>query len=148
MKPIPFLWLLLPACVSAGSLGPGPEEDTYRGPTREAIELLAVKETSPYGSDEPFSARIRNGSEYYLDRLAIRCTVTDDRGFRILKSVVFRSDPMLSLHIAIPPIRTPELGIPPGAVATVGLYTDDNRWTRGHGEYRYDCRVHDVDGSE
>ena len=124
------------------------EEGRYVGPTEGDIELLAVRETSPYGSKRPLVAEIKNNSHYYLDRLAIQCTITNDRGFRLFKDLVFKSSPIFSVNIGFPPIKTPEMGIPPGSVAEVGLYTTDNRWTRGHGAYVYDCRVYGVGGQE
>jgi len=144
-----LLLILLPACGLADYLGVEEGDDhEYVGPTVGEIELLGVSETSPSGSAQPLSARVRNNAEAYLDRLAIKCTITDQRGFRVFKNIVFRSGPLLSVRIALPPISTPELGIPPGAVADIGLYTKDNRWTRGHGDYRYDCRVYGVSGRE
>lgn len=141
--------MLLPAYGLADYIGvEDGDEHEYVGPTVDDIELLAVTETSPSGSAQPLSARIRNNAEYYLDRVSIKCTITDERGFRVFKGMVFRSGPLFSLRIAWPPISTPELGIPPGAVTEVGLYTKDNRWTRGHGDYRYDCRIYGVSGRE
>ncbi len=149
MKKYLLILMLLPACGLTDYLEYEEGNDhEYVGPTVEEIELLGVSETSPSGSAQPLSARVRNNADAYLDRLAIQCTVTDQRGFRVFKDIVFRSGPLFSIRIAWPPISTPELGIPPGAVTEVGLYTKDNRWTRGHGDYRYDCRVHGVSGRE
>ena len=64
----------------------------------------------------------------------------------MFKRIVFKSKPIFSIYLALPPVRTPEMGIPPGAVAEVGLYTDDNRWSRGEGQYRYDCQLYGVAG--
>lgn len=125
-----------------------PDSSQYVGPHPKDVELISVEETSPYGSDRPLSITIRNHSELYLDRVSIKCTITDARGHRAFKKVVFKSNPILSPRIAFPPISTPELGIPPGARAEVGLYTDDNRWFRGHGDYRYDCQIYGVSGRE
>jgi hypothetical protein len=122
------------------------EQGRYVGPVKADIELLAVRETSPFGSRRPLVAEIKNNSEYYLDRLAIQCTITDDRGFRLFRDLVFKSSPSFSVHIEFPPIKTPEMGVPPGAATEVGLYTTDNRWTRGHGAYVYDCDVYGVAG--
>ncbi len=55
---------------------------------------------------------------------------------------------MFSIRLALPPISTPEQGIPPGAVVEVGLYTIDNRWIRGEGSYRYNCHISSVSGRD
>jgi hypothetical protein len=140
-KPILLLALFTPA-----ALAQFPDEDLqekrYVGPTESEVELLSVRETSPFGSKRPLVAEVRNNSDYYLDRVAIQCTLTDERGFRAFKDIVFKSSPLVSFKIEFPPITTQEMGIPPGEVAEVGLYTTDNRWTRGHGKYTYDCRLY------
>ena len=125
-----------------------PDDTEYVGPDPKDVALLSVKETSPYGSDRPLSARIKNNSDLYLDRVSIKCTITDARGYRKFKKIVFKTKPMLSVKFAFPPIVTPEMGIPPGAEAEIGLYTDDNRWIRGNGDYQYDCQVYGVSGRE
>ena len=149
MKTCLALLLLLPGCGVADYLAADDAGDTrFVGPSNAEVELLAVRETSPYASSHPLSARIRNHSGLYLDRLAIACSLTDPRGFRVFKRLIFKSQPLFSVRIGFPPVSTPEMGIPPGAEAVVGLYTDDNRWTRGHGDYRYDCQVYGVSGRE
>ena len=125
-----------------------PDDTQYVGPDPKDVELIAVKESSPYGSDRPLVATIKNNSALYLDRVSIRCTITDARGHRVFKKIVFKSNPMFSVKIEFPPISTPELGIPPGAVTEVGLYSDDNRWFRANGDYRYDCQIYGVSGQE
>lgn len=122
------------------------EEHQYVSPTKSEIELLEVRETSPYGSKHPLAAKVRNDSQQYLDRVAIECNITDQRGFRVFKDIVFKSSPLFSVTIAFPPVTTQASGIPPGAVADVELYTDDNRWTRGDGQYNYDCSLYGVGG--
>ena len=102
-------------------------DDAFVGPTKDEIELIEVHETSPYGSSHPLSARIRNNASAYLDRPAIGSTESDDRGSRVFKDIVFKSAPAFSIRLALPPIGIPEPGIPPGALAAVGLYTKDNR---------------------
>lgn len=148
MKKILLTTLLLPALASAEFLDDDLHNAEYKSPEKEQVELLEVRETSPYGSDNPLSVTIRNNSELYLDRVAIVCTITDQRGYRVFKDIGFQSKPSFSIRIDFPPVSTPELGIPPGAQAKVGLYTDDNRWTRGQGKYRYECEIDDVDGQE
>jgi hypothetical protein len=149
MKSYLILLMLLPTWGIADYLAvEDGGDDAFVGPTKEAIELIAVNETPPYGSSHPLSARIRNNASAYLDRLSIDCTISDDRGFRVFKGIVFKSAPAFSIRLALPPISTPEQGIPPGAVAEVGLYTKDNRWIRGEGSYRYDCRIYSVGGRE
>lgn len=120
--------------------------DEYHGPTTDEVELVAVSETTPYGSDNPFAATVTNGSEFYLDRVAVLCDVTDLRGHRVFKGIQFKSGPAFSVRISFPWIRTPEKGIPPGATTDIGLYSDDIRWFRGHGNYRYSCRINGVSG--
>jgi len=140
------LLLLLPACAAADFLNEEDDGYEYRGPTKSEIELIEVQETSPYGSEGPLSVQVKNNSDFFLDRVAIQCTISDQRGFRVFKDMVFRSGPIFSVRIDFPPFWTPEMGIPPGAVSEVGLYTDDNRWTRGNGAYRYDCQMYGVSG--
>lgn len=143
------LLLLLPALALAQSPHQDDfQDDFHNAPTEDEIQLLEVFESAPVGTDGPMTARIRNNSDYHLDRLSIRCTVTDREGRRVMRKVVFKSDPIVNIAFAFPPITTPELGIPPGAETRVELYTSDNRWTRGHGEYRYDCEVYGVSGRD
>ncbi len=142
---IAFLFIL-PGYVAADFQGEHGDESRFVGPTKSQVELIEVKETSPYGSDNPLAAKIKNNSDLYLDRVAIKCTITDQRGYRLFKSLVFRSKPIFSIRIAFPPISIPEAGIPPGTIAEVGLYTKDNRWTRGDGDYQYDCHMYGVSG--
>lgn len=146
MKAPLALLLFFPAWAAADLLDDDVEGYRVQGPTMSQIELLGVQETSPYGSDRPLSVKVKNRSEFYLDRVAIQCTVTDQQGFRAFKDIVFKSKPMLTIRLYVPPIRTPEMGIPPGAVADVGLYTDDTRWSRSDGAYHYDCRLYGVGG--
>jgi len=146
MKIVLALLLSLPGWVAADLLDDDVGGYRAEGPTKSQIELLAVQETSPYGSERPLSVTVKNHSEFYLDRVAIQCTITDQRGFRVFKDIVFKSKPMLTVRLYMPPIRTPQLGIPPGAVAEVGLYTNDTRWSRGDGAYRYDCQLYGVSG--
>jgi hypothetical protein len=120
----------------------------YIGPTMEEIEILEVTETPPVDSSHPLMVKVVNHSAYYLDRVAIECNITNQKGFRVFKDMVFKSAPVFSLKIAFPPVKTPEMGIPPGATADIGLYTTDNRWTRGFGEYSYDCHIYGVGGNE
>ena len=120
--------------------------DEYHGPTTDEVELVAVRETTPYGSDNPFAVTVTNHSEFYLDRVALLCDVTDLRGHRVFKGIRFKSGPAFTIRISFPWIRTPEKGIPPGATTEIGLYSDDNRWFRGHGDYLYDCRINGVGG--
>ena len=148
MKNYLALLLLLPGWVAADFLDEDAEWNEPRGPAKSEIQLVEVKETSPYGSERPLSVKVKNNSDVYLDRVAIECTITDRRGFRVFKDLVFKSGPIFSVRIALPPVRTPEIGIPPGRVTEVGLYTDDHRWTRGDGAYRYDCEIYGVGGRE
>jgi len=146
MKFAIVLILLLPAWCLADVLDDDYDEGGYQGPEKSQIELIEVKETSPYGSSNPFKAKIKNNSQFYLDRLSLSCTVTDQRGHRVFKELIFKSKPIMSVRFGFPPIKTPEAGIPPGATAEMELYTDDNRWTRGNGAYKYDCRIYGVSG--
>ena len=144
--------LLILALATPAAFAQFPDEDLqenrYVSPTKNEIELLSVRETSPYGSKRPLEAKVRNNSRQYLDRVVIQCTITDKRGFRVFNDIVFKSSPLFSVKIQFPPITTQEIGIPPGSVAAVGLYTTDNRWTRGHGEYTYDCHLYGVGGQD
>ena len=143
------LFLLLPTLAVADYLAVETDQDDgFVGPTTADVELMAVDETSPYGSSHPLSARVRNNSEFYLDRVAIDCTLTDERGFRVFRDIRFRSGPAFSVRIALPPISMPEQGVPPGGEAEFGLYTKDNRWIRGEGRYRYDCDISAVAGRD
>lgn len=146
MNKLLALLLLFSGWVTADILDDHEEEQRFEGPAVSEVELLEVKETSPYGSDRPFAAKIRNNTALYLDRVAIKCTVTNKRGHRLFKDLVFRTNPSFSIRIGFPPVTTPEMGIPPGETTEVGLYTEDNRWTRGDGEYLYDCHMHAVSG--
>jgi hypothetical protein len=123
-------------------------ERKYVGPEQKDIELIEVRETPPYGSDRPLVAKVSNNSKYYLDRVAIQCNITDERGFRIYKDIVFKSSPVFSIKSQWPPITSQELGIPPGTVTDVGLYSTDTRWSRGFGKYKYDCHMYGVAGQD
>lgn len=138
--------LLLQGLAHAVSFDDESGEDQYQGPKMDEVELVAVSETAPYGSDNPFVATVTNGSEFYLDRVAVLCEVTDLRGHRVFKGIQFKSGPAFSVRMSFPWIRTPEKGIPPGATTDIGLYSDDNRWFRGHGNYLYSCRINGVSG--
>jgi len=148
MKPLLLTCLLLPLAAQADVLNPEMQANEHHGPRNDDIELLSVRETAPVGTKAPFSAKIRNGSAYHLDRISIACTVTDDNGYRAFKKIIFRSAPIMTIDFAFPPVTTPELGVPPGAVTDIPLYTKDNRWTRADGRYTYDCEVHGVSGRE
>jgi hypothetical protein len=148
MKRYLTLLLLWPALVNADYFNVEGGGDGFVGPALDEIELISIEETSVYGSERPLSVKVRNNSDLYLDRVAIECTITDWRGHRAFKDIVFKSKPIFSIDFAIWPIKTPEMGIPPGATADVGLYTDDNRWMRGRGSYKYDCDIHGVAGRE
>ncbi len=138
---------LLPLTVVADVLD---EDDDYRteGPSKDQVELLDVQENPPYGSDNPLQVKIANKSPYYLDRIAIRCTIYDKYGSRLFKNIIFQSQPRMSLDFSFPFVKTPEMGIPPGAIALVDLYTEDNRWMRGNGKYVYKCEIYGVSGSK
>jgi hypothetical protein len=148
MKPLLLTCLLVPLAAHADVLDPEMRDNDYHGPSSDDIELLSVKESAPVGTAAPFSAKIRNGSAYYLDRLSIACSVTDENGYRAFRKIVFRSAPIMSIDFDFPPITTPEIGVPPGAVTAIPLYTTDNRWTRGNGRYQYDCEVYGVSGRD
>lgn len=124
------------------------QDERYVGPEQKEIELLGVRETTPYGSDRPLVAKVKNNSKYYLDRVAVECTITDERGFRIFKDIVFKSSPVFSIKSQWPPITSQELGIPPGATTEVGMYSEDTRWSRGFGKYTYDCHMYGVAGKD
>ena len=143
-----ILTAALPLTVMAGDVLD--EDDDYHtaGPSKDQIELLDVQETSPYGSDNPLQIKIANKSPYYLDRVAIRCTIYDKYGGRLFKNIIFQSQPRMSLDFSFPFVKTPEMGIPPGAIALVDLYTEDNRWMRGNGKYVYKCEIYGVSGSK
>lgn len=117
---------------------------SYKG----QIELLEVRETSPYGSDNPLQIKVANKSTRYLDRISIQCTIYDKYGSRLFKDIVFQSQPKRSLDFSFPFIKTHGMGIPPGAIALVDLYTENNRWMRGNGKYIYDCVIKDVSLSD
>lgn len=139
------------ALVSSAALAEHPgdqQENRYTSPTVDEVELLSVEETPPVESDRPLQVRVQNNSSYYLDRVAIECDITDAKGFRAFKDIVFKSSPVFSIKPQWPPITTQQIGIPPGATATVGLYTEDQRWTKGLGNYAYDCHVYGTGGQE
>ena len=144
----PFALILVCPSVWADLSSYESEDTGYVGPARADVELLEVYESRLSGAKAPLTVRIKNHSDYYVDRIAVDCEVTDTRGFRVFESLVFKSAPSFSIRLQFPPITTPEMGIPPGAAAEVELYTSDNRWTRGHGEYTYDCETYGVSGGE
>ena len=149
MKKILPLLMLLPGWAGADYLAVEESGDKeFIGPTTEEIELLSIAETPLYGSDRSIAVKVRNNSQVYLERVAVKCDITDAKGFRLFKGMVFKSDPLFSIRLKFPPISTAERGIPPGAEAEVGVYTDDNRWTRGNGAYNYHCKMYGVGGSE
>ena len=74
------------------------EQPSKVGPELGDVALTEVKETSPYGSEHPLAATIKNNSEYYLDRVAIECNITDDRNVRVFKDIVFQSNPTFGLN--------------------------------------------------
>ncbi|GEM_PF-3859839 len=137
--------LLSLALCATGALAGFPDEDLqnhqYTGPEKDDIQLLEVRETPPMGSQRPLVAKVTNHSKFFLDRLAIQCTLYDQQGYRLFKDLVFQSSPLLGFG-------NRKLGMPPGATGEVGLYTTDYRWTKGDGKYRYDCQVYGVRGSE
>lgn len=141
-----FALLLLPIGVSAGVMPDHEHDNGFVGPSVADVELLNVGETAPYGSTNPLAAKIRNNSASYLDRIAIKCTIVDAAGNRTFRRLIFKSAPLFSIDMALPPITTPEMGIPPGAETEVALYTDDDRWQRGFGDYSYDCEMYGVSG--
>jgi hypothetical protein len=141
------LLLLLPGWAAADLLDDDAGGYRTEGPTMSQIELRKVQEASPYESEGPLSITVQNHSEYYLDRVAIECTITDRRGFRVFEDIVFKSGPLFTIGLYLPPIRRPAMGIPPGAVADIELYTDDTRWSRGQGAYQYECQLYGVGGS-
>jgi hypothetical protein len=124
------------------------EDDRFVGPTEDQVELLEVRESALVGASGPFTVKVRNHSEYYLDRVSVRCEVTDQRGFRVFEEIVFKSASLFAIRLQLPPITTPEMGIPPGAVAEIALDTSNRRWMRGYGQYRYDCEIYGVSGND
>jgi hypothetical protein len=144
-----LILLLMSGFASADHLSvEGDQGADYEGPERQEIEIISVTETPPVGSDHPLAVKVRNNSSSYLDRVAIECTITDDRGHRVFEKITFRSAPLFSVGIEWPPILIAEMGIPPGAEAEIGLYTDNKRWMRGEGAYRYDCHMDSVGGRD
>lgn len=149
MKRILAVLMLLPGLAAAEYKSvQETQQNEYVGPTKDEVALLEVSETPPVGEDRPLSVKVKNNSQYYLDRVAVECDITDDKGYRAFKDIVFKSKPMFSVRMAWPPISTPEMGIPPGTVADIGVYTDDNRWMRGFGKFSYDCKMYGVSGRE
>jgi hypothetical protein len=148
MKKLALIFAALAPAVALAQPPHDEPEGRYIGPVKEDVEILEVTETPPVGSSHSLQVKVKNNSKYYLDRVAIQCNVTNKQGFRVFKDMVFKSAPTFSIKIAFPPITTPEIGIPSGAVADIGLYTTDNRWFRGFGEYSYDCWMYGVAGSE
>lgn len=146
MKKYLIALMLMNGLAQADYLGVESDEHEYQGPKSEDVELVAVKEASPYGSENPLSVTVINRSDFYLDRVAVVCDVTNRLGHRVFKGIQFKSAPAFSIRISFPWIHTPERGIPPGAMTDIGLYSNDNRWFRGHGEYSYDCRINGVSG--
>ncbi len=137
------------ALVGSTALAVGAEqENRYVSPTVDEVELLSVSETPPVDSDRPLQAKVHNNSSHYLDRVALLCDITDENGFRAFKDIVFKTSPVFSIKPQWPPITTQEIGIPPGAIATVGLYTENSRWTKGLGKYHYDCRIYGTGGQD
>jgi hypothetical protein len=126
------------------------EPRRYVGPEQSDVQLLAVKETPPYGSDRPLEAKVTNNSKYYLDRVAIECNIFDDTGRRIFKDIVFKTSPTFTVKSGtlLPYFESQHMGIPPGATTEVGLYSDDTRWSRGFGKYKYDCHIYGVAGQD
>ena len=113
----------------------------YAGPRRDEIILHKVTETPRVNSEYPLSATIENRSRFYLDRLAIKCVLSDSRGYRVFKRIIFKSDTVLNTVF----LGSGRLGIPAGRMVDVGLYTANNQWRPG--DYTYDCTVYQVSGS-
>lgn len=120
---------------------PNDRQPDHAGPRKDEVILHKLSESPRVNSDYPLSASIENRSRFYLDRLAITCVLNDSRGHRAFKRIIFKSETVLNAVF----LGSGRLGIPPGRMADVGLYTADNHW-RPSG-YTYDCAVYQVSGS-
>jgi len=136
--------LLIIATNSYGDALESPQDGStnYVGPREDEVILQKVFESPRYNSSHPLSARIKNSSRFYLDRLAIECTLSDSKGIRLFRRIVFKSNTILNTAI----LGSDKLGIPPGATSDVGLYTTNNEWRPG--DHTYNCVIYGVNGSE